>query len=400
MKRALPIVITLLAAAGALAQTTQPAAKPQETPAVKPATPPAATQPAAQPGAAAQPTAAPGAAQPASADFPRVKLETSLGDIVLELNAEKAPISTANFIQYVDSGFYNGTIFHRIIPTFMIQGGGMTPDFKEKGGTRPPIKNEWQNGLKNMRGTIAMARTPAPDSATAQFFINVADNTEGSRINLDEPRPPGPAAYAVFGKVVEGMDVVDKIKSTPTKPDSPEHSVPVDPPVIKSATVLGNVDRAKLAARAGQPAPAAGAAAPSAAAQPQEKEVQDYLAKLEKDTGKKPEKTASGIYSVVVKPGSGDSPKSTDVVEVHYTGTLLDGKKFDSSRDRGQPTKFPLNRVIKGWTEGVGLMKPGEQRILVIPPQLAYGAAPPPGSGIPANSWLVFDVELLSVNPK
>lgn len=170
----------------------------------------------------------------------RVKLETSLGEIVLELDAKRAPITVANFLHYVKSGHYNGTIFHRVMPNFMIQGGGYNADLEEKKDKlRPPIKNEWRNGLKNERGTIAMARTDAPDSATAQFFINVVDNP-----SLDQPRSGG-AAYAVFGKVVDGMETVDKIRNTPTKNDARLPMgpvVPVETVEIKSATIVGEYD--------------------------------------------------------------------------------------------------------------------------------------------------------------
>ncbi len=154
------------------------------------------------------PATGPAETQPAQA-APRVVMQTSMGKIVLELDAEKAPVSVENFLAYVDDKFYDGTIFHRVIPNFMIQGGGFDTGRKQK-ETRAPIKNEAKNGLKNDRGTIAMARTGDPNSATAQFFINVVDNA-----NLDYPRPDG-HGYAVFGKVVEGMDVVDKIKDVPT----------------------------------------------------------------------------------------------------------------------------------------------------------------------------------------
>jgi peptidyl-prolyl cis-trans isomerase A (cyclophilin A) len=164
---------------------------------------------------------------------PKVRLKTSMGDIVIELNAEKAPISVENFLSYVKKKHYDGTVFHRVIPDFMIQGGGFTlADGKlEEKPAGKGIKNEGQNGLKNLKGTIAMARTPALDSATSQFFINVADNAM-----LDYPSNGG---YAVFGKVVEGMDVVEKIKSGKTKPDPRgEPSMPVEPVVIKTARVV------------------------------------------------------------------------------------------------------------------------------------------------------------------
>ncbi|MBN1766211.1 MAG: peptidyl-prolyl cis-trans isomerase [Sedimentisphaerales bacterium] len=140
---------------------------------------------------------------------PQVLMKTSLGEIVIELNVQSAPITVDNFLGYVKEGFYDGTIFHRVIPTFMIQGGGFTQEKQQK-STHAPIKNESSNGLKNLRGTIAMARTNDPDSATCQFFINVVDN---AGLDYEGPRPPG---YAVFGEVVEGMDVVDAIRSVAT----------------------------------------------------------------------------------------------------------------------------------------------------------------------------------------
>lgn len=164
---------------------------------------------------------------------PRVAMTTSAGTIVLELDSAKAPATVANFLQYVKDGHYDGTIFHRVIDGFMIQGGGYTSDYAEK-KTRAPIKNEADNGLKNDRGTIAMARTSDPHSATAQFFINVADN---SFLNYSAPNPRG-WGYAVFGKVVEGMDVVDKIRRMPTGRGGPfPKDVPQPPVVIQKAVV-------------------------------------------------------------------------------------------------------------------------------------------------------------------
>lgn len=153
---------------------------------------------------------------------PVVTMETSLGKVKIELFEKEAPVSVRNFLSYTKSGFYNGTIFHRVIPGFMVQGGGFTAALTQK-PTGAPIRNEAANGLRNDRGTIAMARTSAPDSATAQFFINVVNNSM-----LNRPSPDG-AGYAVFGKVVEGMDVVDKIAAVKTVtrrfPDVPETAV-------------------------------------------------------------------------------------------------------------------------------------------------------------------------------
>jgi peptidyl-prolyl cis-trans isomerase A (cyclophilin A) len=161
----------------------------------------------------------------------KVRLATSAGDIVIELDAEKAPKSVDNFIQYVKAGHYDGTVFHRVIPSFMIQGGGMLPDLTEK-TTRAPIPLESGNGLNNVRGTVAMARTAAPNSATSQFFVNVVDNAF-----LDKANSRDGNGYAVFGKVVEGMDVVDKIKAVPLKNAGPFQNVPVTPVIIRKASL-------------------------------------------------------------------------------------------------------------------------------------------------------------------
>ena len=155
---------------------------------------------------------------------PMVLIKTSMGDIKLELYADKAPATVKNFLQYVDDKFYDGTIFHRVIDGFMIQGGGFTPDMNQK-ATRAPVKNEAANGVKNDRGTVAMARTSDPDSATAQFFINVKDN---DFLNFRDSSIRG-IGYCAFGKVVEGMDVVDKIKAVKTKTVGPFSDVPADP---------------------------------------------------------------------------------------------------------------------------------------------------------------------------
>jgi peptidyl-prolyl cis-trans isomerase A (cyclophilin A) len=167
---------------------------------------------------------------PAGKD-PVVLMETSMGNVKIQLDPQKAPISVKNFLDYVNSGFYNGTIFHRVIPGFMIQGGGFTAELTQK-KTNAPIKNEADNGLKNDRGTIAMARTGDPNSATAQFFINVVNNNA-----LNRPSPDG-FGYAVFGKVTEGMDVVDKITGVKTGISKGFRDVPEAAVLIKSMKVL------------------------------------------------------------------------------------------------------------------------------------------------------------------
>ncbi len=170
------------------------------------------------------------AAAATSAFAQKVNLTTSLGDIVVELNAAKAPKTVDNFLQYVKAGHYDGTVFHRVIENFMVQGGGFTPDLKEK-PTRAPIPLEARNGLSNTRGTLAMARTSDPNSATAQFFINVQDNTF-----LDAAKSPDGNGYAVFGKVISGMDVVDRIRAVQTGNRGPYQNVPLQPvTLIKGA---------------------------------------------------------------------------------------------------------------------------------------------------------------------
>ena len=162
---------------------------------------------------------------------PTVELQTTAGNIIVELNSDKAPKSAANFLQYAKDGFYNGTIFHRVIPGFMIQGGGFDAKMSQK-ATRAPIENEAKNGLRNTRGTLAMARTNAPHSATAQFFINHVDNA-----SLDNPSFDG-WGYAVFGKVVQGMEVVDKIAQVQTTRFGPHSDVPVTPIVIQNVKII------------------------------------------------------------------------------------------------------------------------------------------------------------------
>ncbi|NOV28438.1 peptidyl-prolyl cis-trans isomerase [Methylomonas sp. ZR1] len=163
----------------------------------------------------------------------KVKLTTSLGDVVIQLEDEKAPVSAANFLAYVKQGFYAGTIFHRVIPGFMAQGGGFDTSFKQK-ETNAPIKNEADNGLKNKRGTLAMARTNDPHSATAQFFINYKDN---SFLDHTSPSPSG-WGYAVFGEVIEGMDVVDAMAKQATGNRGPHQDVPKTDIVIEKAEVI------------------------------------------------------------------------------------------------------------------------------------------------------------------
>ena len=229
MIKRLLLALVLMLPALALAQATGTTDKPAATP--KPTAKPAAAKPA--PKAPAKPAAKTDVASAADAQAPsKVQIKTSLGDITVELYADKAPKSVENFLAYAKSGFYDGTIFHRVIADFMIQGGGFTPDLRQK-KTRAPVVNESKNGLSNLRGTIAMARTADPNSATAQFFINTVDNP---RLDYAGDANPG---YCVFGKVTAGLDVVDKIRALPTGAQGPFRSdVPTTPVIIEKVTVL------------------------------------------------------------------------------------------------------------------------------------------------------------------
>ncbi len=217
--------LIMLCAAAAFAQD---AAKP---------TPPAPTQPV--PGSAAE--------APKLVYVLMTVSGAAKGDVVIELNHEKAPISVDNFLSYVDKKYYDSTIFHRVMSTFMVQGGGFTADMQQK-PTDAPIKNEWQNGLKNARGTLAMARTNNPDSATSQFFINVVDNT-----SLDQPISGG-AGYAVFGKVVAGMNVVDAIKVVRVGQKGMHGNCPIDTVLIEKIARLTDEEAKKLIEAVAKPA--------------------------------------------------------------------------------------------------------------------------------------------------
>lgn len=225
MIKRLLLALALTLPAFALAQTPAAPAKPAAKAAAKTVAPkPAAKAPAK---AEAKAEAAMDAQAPS-----KVLLKTSLGDITLELYPDKAPKSVENFLTYVKLGFYDGTVFHRVIAGFMIQGGGFTPDLRQK-KTRAPVVNESKNGLSNLRGTLAMARTADPNSATAQFFINTVDNP---RLDYAGDANPG---YCVFGKVVAGLDVVDKIRAVPTGAQGPFPSdVPTTTVTIEKATLL------------------------------------------------------------------------------------------------------------------------------------------------------------------
>lgn len=304
------------------------------------------------------------------------KMETNRGDIYLQLEFEKTPMTVGNFVGLSEgtiknsakpegTPFYNGLVFHRVIPNFMIQGGD--PQGTGQGGPGYKFPDEFDTTLKHKGpGILSMANAGAGTNGS-QFFIT----------HVETPWLDG--KHTVFGHVVKGQNVVDAIKQNDT---------------LKTVTIL----------RKGKKAEEFDAAKTfefekgnvSAKAEAKAKAEQAEMDKALNEKYGSAKSTASGLRYIVEKEGTGTQPTAANTVTVHYTGMLLNGKKFDSSVDRGQPATFPLGQVIPGWTEGLQLMKVGGKSKLIIPPNLGYGANGIPGV-IPPNSWLVFDVELLDV---
>jgi cyclophilin family peptidyl-prolyl cis-trans isomerase len=320
---------------------------------------------------------------------PRVKVETTLGDFVLELDAHKAPLTVLNFVRYGEDGFYDGTIFHRVKNDFLIQGGGFLPDMSLKTeGLRSPIRNEWTNGLKNVKGTIAMARKlRKPHSARAQFFINVVDNPF-----LD--RDLAGAAYCVFGKVVEGRETIEKIRNTPvgTHPRFRRGKaavVPTEPVVIKSVKLISAFDRSKSEAAVEM------LKRVRAEWRAEEAERREDFAKWFAEMKAKAVTTDSGLMYVDLAEGEGSSPALENKIRVNYTSWLPDGTILTDTREKSEPEEIWVERMIDGWVEGVLPMKVGGRRVLIIPPELGFGDQAM--AKIPPNSTLVYDLELFAI---
>lgn len=331
----------------------------------------------------------------AASPEPIVRMETNHGSFFLQLDEEAAPVTTLNFLRYVTNDFYSGTIFHRIDRDKMIQGGIRKTNLEPKlEGLLPPIENEWRSGLKNARGTIGMVRPlNQPDAAQAEFYINLANNP-----GYDMPRDG--AAYTAFGEVVSGMEIIEDISEVqlqplPHVPNAPP-SIPTVPVVIESTELISDFDIAELERQVEQVRQArseevAQAQAEEAAA------VQQIIEETRQEYGAEFQTTPSGLRYAVLREGEGPKPEGPmDNVRVHYRGWLPGGEQFDSSYDRGAPSTFQLNQVIAGWTEGVGDMRVGEMRRLIVPGDLGYGAAGAPPD-IPPNATLVFDVELIEL---
>ncbi len=288
-------------------------------------------------------------------DNPNVRLTTSQGDIVIEMFEDGAPITVANFLTYVQNDFYDGTIFHRVMPGFVVQGGGFLPGLNAQEGLRDPIINEFSTLRPNRRGTLSMARTNQVDSATSQFFINLVDNTD-----LDTPGN----GYAVFGRVIEGMNVADAIarEATGTATDPSGNSfenVPIEDVILTSATIESRPAAAQFVT------------------------------------------TASGLQYKDIAVGTGTPVAADSTIKVYYTGRLTDenGDIFDSSGEtKDEPVTFTLANLIAGWQEGLANynMRVGGTRALIIPPELAYGEAGSPPR-IPPNATLYFEIEVVEV---
>ncbi len=329
--------------------------------------------------------------KPKLPDMVYVKVSTTLGDFTLELNRLKAPGTVDNFVSYVDTGHFEGTMFHRIIKDFMIQGGGMNPDYSPK-PTKPAIKNEADNGLKNTKGTVAMARTGDPHSATCQFFINTVDNSFLNHRSKDS----GGWGYCVFGRIADGMDIVEKIRNTPVKmdprADPGKPAAALEPVIIKKMTKLDPNDPAcKKAAEAAQKMEQDAAHSLVEG----KTKAMDEAKNVVKSKGgdiTKGKLSATGLWSLDTVEGTGASPLPTSTVTAHYSGWLTNGTPFQSSVGK-EPLVYPLNQLIAGWQEGMGTMKKGGKRFLIVPSESAYGVQGRPG--IPPNATLVFEVELL-----
>ena len=323
------------------------------------------------------------------------EMKTTMGTILIALEYQKAPLTVANFVGLAEgkiksnkpegTPFYDGIVFHRVIKGFMIQGGD--PEGSGRGGPGYRFPDEIHPDLKHTGPGILSMANAGPNTNGSQFFITHA------------PTPHLDGKHAVFGKVVEGMDVVDSIASVPVDPrgNRPNKDIAIEKVAIhrvgESARAFSADQaafdnlRAELDKKAKEKA--------SAVVEAEKEAAQPFLDSLKKEHGDKLMKTASGMHYVILKEGTGSKPTTGAQVKAHYTGTFLDGREFDSSIKRGQPIAFPVGqrRVIPGWDEALLDMKKGEKRLLVIPSEMAYGAR---GAGpIKPYTTLVFEVELV-----
>ena len=328
---------------------------------------------------------------------PRVKIETTMGDLVLELDAEQAPLTVLNFVQYVEDKFYDQTVFHRVLPNQLIQGGAYTPAMEKKtAGLRDPLEDKPANELENLRGTIAMYRVPGrPNSTGVHFFINLADNG-----NLDLPRLDG-RAYPVFGRVVEGLETGDRISQTPTS-THPKYAagrspvVPVKPVIIESVKLLTSFDREGAQAVA-DAAERQAREAVEQAARAKEEMLEARIKAYEKQADAKFVTTDSGLRYLDLHEGTGAPPIREEVVSFHYRGILLDGTEFENTYQYEEPKVQVITKLLPGIQEGMVTMREGGKRVLIVPPELGFGKDGIPNGRIPPNAILFYEIELLGI---
>ena len=341
------------------------------------------------------------ASEPVSKDrlalHPRVKIETTMGEMVLELDAEAAPLTVINFVQYVEDKFYDRTIFHRVLPNRLIQGGAYQPSMEKKTeGLRNLIEDRSANGLKNLRGTVAMYRVPGrPNSTGGHFFINLADNG-----HLDLPRLDG-RAYTVFGRVVEGLETGDRISQTPTSTHAKYAAgrspvVPIEPVTMKSVKLLTPFDREQAQAVADAAEREAREAVERAEKAAQEI-LQSRIEAYEQEANDKFVTTDSGLRYIDLREGTGAPPIQDEKVSFHYRAFLIDGTEVDDTYVRGEPKLQVITKLLPGIQEGLLSMREGGKRVLLVPPNLAFGSRGIPDGRVPPDSMIFYEIELLGI---
>ncbi len=315
--------------------------------------------------------------------LPRVAIATSFGNIIVELNGKEAPEAVLDFLQLVKEGFYDGTVFHRVLSEVLIQGGAYTPDMERKITTTPPVMPIPVREMKlpNEKFSMALILGNAPSGARdTEFYINVTDN-----LGLDDPEHRG--RFVVFGKVVDGFFALNKIRLTPVGPH-PKYAegrsavVPVKPVVIRSIRPLTAVDEEAIRKHAEERKEA------------RENRLENLVRSLEKKAGRKAVRTDSGLIYVDMRIGTGDRPFPSDTVQFNYHGTLLDGTVFESTRWSG-PVRRRVDSLVTGLREGMLTMREGGLRVMILPPHLGFPEGIP--GRIPPNSTIVFEIELLGI---
>lgn len=316
---------------------------------------------------------------------PRVLVGTTLGQFIIELDASKAPVTAMNFVDYVQAGYYNGTIFHRILRNSVIQGGKYDRHLTAKvKGLREPILSEWNNGLSNSKWFLGMVRKPnLHNTAVAEFYINMHENSD-----LDIPQDG--AGYTVFGKVVDGFEVLERMRDVqlgthPKYAGGQSAVVPRVPVIIRAMRMLSRIDRnaAQAIAEENQ--------------KPQDVRADDMLQEYKDKSGNEIVESLTGLKYIDMKVGQGAWPLAEEKVELLYRGLLVDGRIFEDSMEKSTTVK--VGDMISGLQEGLLTMQEGGVRVLVVPAKLGYGVNGIPGI-IPPDATLIFELEMLQVVPE